>query len=105
MGYIKHYAIIVQGFDIIEAHTEIKNILIETFEDGRASDMVSNIVPNFINGSSSFFIGPDGSKEGWKESNLGDLARERIVGYLRGTNLDFVEVVFGGDDNLAEIIN
>lgn len=105
MSYIKHNAIIVQGYSLKESHIEIRNILRKTFNDKRAEDLVSNIVQNYINGGESFFICSDGSKESWEVSYLGDLAREKIVDYLRDRDLDFIEVAFGGDDKLSEIIN
>ncbi len=35
-----------------------------------------------INGYLSFFVAPDGSKEGWSESQNGDEAREKLTLWL-----------------------
>ncbi len=49
---------------------------------------VSEIVPGAINGSTSFVVAPDGSKEGWGESDIGDARREQIKTWLRSKAYD-----------------
>lgn len=103
MGYMRHHAIVVTSWDarfIRAAHEEAKRLF----------SWVSPLSPDKINGYRSFFVPPDGSKEGWEESDLGDLRREAFVQWLdlhchsdgsqRG---DWAEIQYG-DDNDEQII-
>lgn len=101
MGYIKHNAIIITGWDddyLEEAHTKAKEI----FNDR----LVSEIVKGMINGQSSFFIAPDGSKEGWETSQECDEMREKFTEWMKEKcrRCNYVEVRFGGDDSQAYIV-
>lgn len=106
MGYIVNHAIIVEGMGgkdefsvrLRNAHKKAKNIFKGIAE-------VTSITPQGVNGSSSFMIAPDGSKEGWDSSKKGDDAREKFKRYLKSTSLDWVEVAFGGDYNRADIVD
>ena len=115
MGYIKHNAIIVTGWQegkVLEA----RNKAIEIFEDcfsgeptakPYGSKLISEIIPGLINGQSSFFIAPDGSKEGWETSQNGDTAREQFCKWLdseQDNYCDYIEVRFGGDDDYETIV-
>jgi len=68
---------------------------------------VSDITPITSNGYRSFFVAPDGSKEGWQESFDGDKARDEIVKALdsfkdpddNSTSVEYVEVQFGDDNH------
>jgi hypothetical protein len=95
MGYIKHDTIICTAWDdkyIKPAHEAAKEFF---------SGMVSEIIPGIANGQKSFFIPPDGSKEGWDASDKCDEARENFLDYLKRTNsfVDWVHLRFGGDDD------
>ena len=104
MGYMRHHAIIVTSFDedlINEVHARAKEIF----------PAVSEIVPSGINGYASFFIPPDGSKEGWSESDAGNERRELFIEYLisfryedGSSPLDWVEVQYGDDDRVTRIV-
>ncbi|CAB4188127.1 hypothetical protein UFOVP1165_20 [uncultured Caudovirales phage] len=75
MGYIRDHAIVVVGTYgnyLDEAHKKAINIF----------PWVSSISPAGYNDSRSFFIPPDGSKEGWDESEDGDMRRDEFVQYL-----------------------
>lgn len=96
MGYIRHHSIIVIGHEeaIAAAHGRAVELL---------AHLVSPVVSSQLNGTASFFVAPDGSKEGWAESEAGDQRRAVFVEHLvalRGTGMgvDFAEVVLG-DDN------
>jgi len=108
MGYIKRHTIVVTdhgyGDHIESAHKEALRI----FGDGS----VSEILGPLMNSERSFFIPPDGSKEGWVESDKGDLNRSEMIKYLKSVRyedgsspLSWVEVFFGEDNGLAEIVN
>ena len=103
MGYMRHNAIVVTSYsdELIEtAH----KLAVEIFED------VSTITPSKTNGYQSFLVPPDGSKEGWDESDAGDKNRDKFIAWLDSqryddgsTSLDWVEVQYG-DDNRETII-
>lgn len=104
MGYMKHHAIIVtcwKAEHLSEAHAKA----VELF-----GPLASNIVPfvmNHMPGDGSFLIGPDGSKEGWGTSDDHDQKREQFISFLAetGNYADWCEVVIGGDDNAAYVVN
>ncbi len=102
--YYRHHAIVVTGCirPYIE-HSHKKAV--EIFTD------VSEIVESNLNNYASFFVPPDGSKEGWEESVAGDENRERFVKYLDslrckggGPFLDWVELFYGDDNHECEIV-
>jgi hypothetical protein len=76
MGYMKHNAIIVTSWEE-EKFLQAYNKATELF-----GEMVSNIVNGTINGYKSFFIPPDGSKEGWVESDYYDKLRSDFKNYI-----------------------
>lgn len=102
MGYMRHHTIVVTGWDkksVVAAYREAMRV----FADTRAC--VSRITPEGQNGQRSFFIAPDGSKEGWDDSADGDAARAAFTKWLHTFDgyVDFVEVEFGGDGDEAVI--
>lgn len=124
MGYIKYNGIIVTGDDetIGEVHEKVCKIYDDTFDEHfieekeridqetgreysrRGRNLVGNIVSGLMNHICSFFIAPDGSKKGWETSQVGDLARENAIEYLDTTDVDYVEVLYGGDDSHTAIV-
>src|SRR6266404_5014428 len=99
MGYIINHTIICEGIPPLglrSAWKKAKSIFPYVSPISRAS----------TNGSTSFFIPPDGSKEGWPESKQGDKRREKFKEFLRGKRcVDWVEVSFGADDTRARIVD
>ncbi len=110
MGTIKHHAIIVTGFDK-EAINTVRNkavelFTIENYDISDHSNLISNIVFG-MNGYMSFFIGPDGSKEGWNDSDFCDNARIEFTKWMddqKETYCDYIEINFGGDNNNNRVI-
>lgn len=100
MGYHRHHAIVVTSWreaSVLKAHAEAERL----FGDTRAH--VTPISPVAVNGYTSFAVLPDGSKEGWPDSDRPDDAREAFKAYLsdmqtEGSWCSWVEVNFGGDD-------
>jgi len=98
MGYMMHHAII---FDSWDAESVQKAV-------AKAKELGMTVIgpsPRGINGHSSAMICPDGSKEGWHESKVGDDARDafvewtKTIGYGDGSSsLHWAEVCFGGDE-------
>jgi len=99
MGYIRHHAIIVTSWS--DKHIEhAYSQAVEIF-----GEAVSPIVNSKHNDYGSFFIAPDGSKEGWEESDEGDDLRERFVEWLNhhryddgSSPFDWAEIQYGDDD-------
>ncbi len=99
MGYMKHHAIIVTGTDhggsaIQIAHKEAKRIF----------PWVSAISPPAVNTYRTFLIPPDGSKEGWEESDEGDARRAEFIAHLKtlayddgSSPLDWAEISYADD--------
>lgn len=105
MGYIRHHTIIITSFDhktILEVTREAKKIF---------SSLVSNVIKS-MNGFESFFIAPDGSKEGWEDSDFADRGRKQFIKFIKsktcmdGSNpISFVEIFYGDNDGECKIIN
>ena len=99
MGYIRHDAIVVTGWDynrVRKAHNKATELGL----------IVSGIVESNINGYFSLLIPPDGSKEGWDESTVGDTRRQEWKEWAKTEKelwLDWVHINYGGDD--PEAIN
>jgi hypothetical protein len=69
--------------------------------------LISPIVESLINHYYTFFIAPDGSKEGYDLSEDGDRIREKTIALLEATKqkldphvLNYT-ALFYGDDNLS----
>lgn len=106
MGYIKHHAIAVTS-SIDELIKEAHNIAKSIFKD-----RTSEILNSETNGYKSFFIAPDGSKEGWEISHKGDVQRDIFVKWIYskthedGSNLiSFCEYFYGQDNGYSRIEN
>ena len=104
MGYIAHHAIVVTSWskDCIKvAHEKATEIF---------NGLVSEIIQTKANSYFSFFVSPDGSKEGWETSEIGNKRREQFINFLsdaykREIWNDWVEVRYGGDEpELASIV-
>lgn len=94
MGYMRHDAIIATSWNsnhLKAAHEKAEELGLE----------VSEIVEGRMNHENSFLIAPDGSKEGWQDSDNGDTQRARWKGWMRAQKnmwVDWAHVSFGGDD-------
>lgn len=112
MGYLAHHTIVVTGWQT-EKVKEARHKAFLIFEDhfaksltGRGGQLVSEVLFGVVNDQASFFIAPDGSKEGWGDSDTGDAARKEFLDWLRDSDnyCDYVEIVFGGDDHHDRVI-
>lgn len=91
MGYIKHSAVIIT---VHGPHT----VDIEAFRESLPEEfrpLVIGPVYSVVNMYTTYAFLPDGSKEGWAESEQGDQFREAFINLFEGP--DGVEVEFGGD--------
>jgi hypothetical protein len=75
MGWIRHHGIVVTSRKA-ELLKEAHAMACTTFAT------VTSIVASPINGYATFFIAPDGSKEGWADSELGDKKRDAFVKWM-----------------------
>lgn len=99
MGYIKHHAIIVIGWDDSKITAAHEAAIVEQMA-------VSNIVASPVNGYRSFFIAPDGSKEGWTDSDEGNARRDAFIQWLRsapGLYLTWAEVELDCDGDAVRL--
>lgn len=93
MGYMRHHAIVVIGWDekaVRAAHEKAEGLFLDIAP-------VTPITPETTNGYRSFMVAPDGSKEGWDHSERGDIARGVFRAWLRegpsvGRWLEWVEI-------------
>ncbi len=110
MGYMRHHTIIVTSplaDRIKEAHDRAQQVFDVEDPPGpeRFERLVSPILQGMTNGYQSFFIAPDGSKEGWGTSDTGDDLREQFITWLREQAMtDWVLVQFGDDGGETKIV-
>lgn len=99
MGRIKHDAIVVTAWST-KYLSPVHEKACELF-----GPLVSEMVPGAVNGQASFLVAPDGSKEGWDDSDLHDDLREQFKEYLKSENtfVDYVFINFGGDDDACHV--
>jgi hypothetical protein len=108
VGYMCHNAVIVTGWreeDMISAHDHASKLANE-----HGACWVSPLSPQLTNGYQSFFVAPDGSKEGWAESKNGDAVRHGLIEWLQAhrysdgsSSMNWVEIQFaddGGDNRI-----
>lgn len=109
MGYMRHHAIIVTGTD--DRMQEIRNQCEDISYSFGNSVKISMLYDSKMNHYQSFFVAPDGSKEGWGDSYKGDEARNKIIEYLdslrysdNSTSFKYVEVQYGDDDHESKVL-
>jgi hypothetical protein len=105
MGTIQHDAVIVTGphdipFDRGDAPSHIEKahaLAVRLYTTVGLEQLVSPIVRGVMNGTASFLIAPDGSKEGWEHSDRSDQIRRLFKEHLRAEVMrcDCVSVSFG----------
>jgi hypothetical protein len=94
MGTINHHAVIATTWDeeLFQLTKLACHNLTGTFTFG----------PPTINGYQTVILVPDGSKEGWADSDAGDTARAKFIEHLQTSDYDdgsspweWIEVSFG----------
>lgn len=103
MGYIRHNAIVVTSWDgghMDVAAEEAKKLGLQVLGPSEEA----------TNGYRSLLVCPDGSKEGWEESNAGDANRAEFCKWMDehrfedgSTCLEWVEISYGSDDREAAV--
>lgn len=103
MGYMKHHAVCIIGWkkDVMEELHRKALEISEKHEQRIVTDLYSSPVDTYY----SFFIHPDGGKEGWLPSDQGDRIRNEIIECIdidpKFEHVRYVEVTFGEDENHA----
>ena len=100
MGHMRDHAIIVSSWDrsaVAAAHAKA----VELF-----AELVTPIMDGTSNAHTSFMVAPDGSKEGWPESDRLDALRDEYVAWLPefASWAHWVEVQFADDDSITRIV-
>lgn len=99
-----HHAILVTswGKNINAPHEKAKEIFNAPYKisdnDLFTPDLVSEINKGVMNCYGSFWICPDGSKEGWNDSNIFDERRKEFISYLKQNEYCRWAVIQYGDD-------
>lgn len=98
MTAVMHDTIVVTSWNralLKAAHSKAKSLMTH----------VSGIVPGTVNSYTSFMVAPDGSKEGWAESDEANTARETLLAWMDGkayedgsNSLEYVAVRFGDEE-------
>jgi len=100
MGYMLHHTIVVltgNRATVVGLHKIATNLGL----------CPSYIHESMVNEYYSFFIPPDGSKEGWPESNAMDKAREEFIREIKslGWQASWFHAEFAGDDRQYNILD
>lgn len=82
MGYIKNHAIIITTYDEKQAKLAHKKAM------QFLGDVTTELKPTPVNNNFSFAILPDGSKEGWQESDEFDKLRSLFIEYLQSKRFE-----------------
>jgi hypothetical protein len=97
---MRHHAIIVTSY-CSDCASKAHEKAVEIF----SARQVTEILPEAINGYQTFFIGPDGSKEGWADSNKGNDRRDTFIQWLDEQRFsdnsfayDWAEIQYGDDE-------
>ena len=109
MGYMRHHAIVVTGPESVYlSKATIQEVRDACFDI--AGEVVSDLVKSPMNGYLSFFVAPDGSKEGWAESDDGDDKRKAVIELLESlryedgsTSYKYAEVQYGDDEKETKV--
>jgi hypothetical protein len=98
MGRIRHDAIILTGTP--RDLEPVRDRALQHFQGSCVR--VSEMTGTTMNATASFLVAPDGSKEGWRDSDEGDRLRDAFVKWLQVEGpplIDWIEVQFGGDES------
>ena len=104
---IKHHIVVVTAHDAKLAEDlrkRISELYKRNMEAKNGFQLISPIVSSLINNYHTFFIGPDGSKEGYDLSDDGDNIRAKVLELLESYQTDdgtfpvnYVELFYGDD--------
>jgi putative hemolysin len=103
MGHVIHHYIVATTFT--------KPMATPLYEYCKQLGCSVTIQESKINGDYTICVGPDGSKSGWEESDVGDQQRKAIKQWLKGQDFEdgsnpycWVELSMSSDDKEAKIV-
>lgn len=115
MKNIKHHTIAITSNDKVQLEAlrnRVLSIYKEKMEAKKGNQIVSPIFESLINSFCTFYIIPDGSKEGYDASEDGDTVRKSIVELINSYNqagreniFRFIEISYGEDASAPQIIS
>jgi len=114
MGYMRHHGIMITGSDLHEDSLFNKDnyltisIVHEKAKQIFPEKLVSDLQMSVMNAYKSFAIFPDGSKEGWSDSDEGENRRDAFIKWIQGDTrsrsfIDWVEIQYGDDERMTRI--
>lgn len=102
MGYIKHDAVLA----VVSATEPDRIQELQVFCDGVPEPLRQYFLGPVggINGTVTFVVAPDGSKEGWEYSNQMDQLRGQFISIAKKARYhEVLQLRFGGDDRTTNI--
>ena len=93
MGYIKHEAVLATTWDDANV-AELRKKLAEWSQEDQARVLIG---PSTMNGYVTVILVPDGSKEGWDESDKWDVLRAHFLSFLTAQHWQTLIVTYGDD--------
>ena len=114
MRNIQHHTIVITCNDrnVLESIREKAIQLYKSdMEASNGSKLLTEIHESLINSYFTFFVIPDGSKEGYDASDDADIIREKLIAFIKPLalssdyHLSYVELTFGDDTGKAVILN
>ena len=113
MGYIKHECVITVLYDrdvpeVAEVE-ELRQAMAAASESlhPRGSGLENWLLgpARGINGYTTYVFAPDGSKEGWEDSDIADEFRARFLEIVKRSKwADVVHLQLGGDDRETRVL-
>lgn len=104
MGYMAHHVVVATAYDFQLTGENPYWPAVINFEAWREEQpeefrhLLIGPIPSVTNGYLTFMLAPDGSKEGWDTSDIGDDLRGAFIELFAQNHIDCVEVRFGGDE-------
>lgn len=99
MGYIRHDTMIATVPDRVDLDTGRLRDRIREAAGDRFVNLLAGPTWSTTNGYKTLFLAPDGSKEGWDDSEMGDVVRLVFADHVLEAypDADIVQVSYGGD--------
>jgi hypothetical protein len=113
MSYMRNEAMIISGTK--DSLTPLRDEVFRLFAKrgswhGNYGGLVSDVIDHCVNGTASFFIAPDGFKEGWEPSNVCAGLRGQVIELLNefneadGVYFEWALILLGGDNSEYSIL-
>lgn len=100
MGVMKNDAVVVSGWEDTRSGFPVRQ-RVKDFRDSLPEEwqrLIIGPIPAIVNSYEYYVMLPDGSKEGWTDSDLGDEYRDKFCALFMDTWFHFVHVQWGETD-------